>query len=110
MWSLWTKAKSYSQLPSKILEEEDSIAAWMLDTAVTWFGITFENALAERVKIQYGKEVQYKPKYSLSLLLNPNFRLPRPERKPEDDPNPWATIIAWAGKKNSGVKRYRYVS
>lgn len=90
--------------------EEDTIAAWMLDTAVTWFGITFENALSERTKIKYGKEVEYKPKYTLSLLLNPAFRLPRPALEPEVNPNPWSAILAWAGKKNSGVKRYKYVS
>lgn len=90
------------------MAEEDSLAAWMLDSAVTWFGTTIENALAERVKVGMGANIEYKPRYSLARLLDPNFRLPKPEPKPEDNPNPWAALMAWAGKRNSGVKRYEY--
>lgn len=86
------------------------MAAWMLDSAVTWFGVTIENALNERVKVGSGANVEYKPKYTLTLLLDKSFRLPRP---PEDASNkkgmnPWSPLLAWMGKKNSGVKRYEY--
>lgn len=89
---------------------EDGVAAWMFDTAVTWFGITIENALKERVKVVMGKETEYRPRYSLALLLDPNFRLPKPPPEPTADANPWSVILNWAGKKNSGVKRYQYKS
>jgi hypothetical protein len=87
-----------------------SLAQWMFDSAVTWFGITIENALSERVKVTMGKEVTFKPKYTLARLLNERFRLPKPQPEPEDNPNPWASLLAWAGKRNSGVKRYKYVN
>jgi hypothetical protein len=90
------------------MQETDSLAAWMLDSAVTWFGITIENALQERVKVVVGGKEQSKPRYTLTRLLHPVFRLPKPAPDPEDNPNPWAGLLAWAGKRNSGVKRYRY--
>lgn len=107
MWMLWQQAKSYSQLPSTILRVTDPLAAWMLNTAVTWFGITIENALAERVKVQSGKEVTYHPKYTLARLLSPNFRLIRP---PEDKQgsNVFAPLLAQVGKSKL-VRRYAYV-
>ena len=89
---------------------EDSLAAWMLDSAVLWFGTTIENALNERVKVVFGKETSYKPRYTLARLLNPNFRLPKPLPSVEDDPNPWAVFMAMAGKKRSGIKRWKYIS
>lgn len=113
MWSLWQKAKTYSKLPSDIFGEEDSLAAWMLDSAVTWFGVTIENLLQERVDVTMGTKVESQPKYTLTRLLDDNFRLPRPlewdmpkqeEQKPA---NPWLPLMAWAGKANSGVRRYR---
>lgn len=110
MWSLWTKATRYSKLPSEIFGEEDALAAWMLDNAVTWFGITIENALAERVKVQTGKDnYRYDPKYTLARLLNPSFKLPRPPVE-QTSSNPFAALLPYAGKKNSGIKRYKYVA
>lgn len=110
MWNLWQKATKYSQLPSEVYGEEDSLAAWMLDSAVTWFGITIENALSERVKVKMGNEVQYRPVYTLTRLLNPAFKLPKPKELTEEyNTNPFAPFLAWAGKRNSGVKRYKYV-
>jgi hypothetical protein len=111
MWKLWQKAKTYNRLPSEVFGEEDSIAAWLLDNAVTWFGITIENALSERVKVGYGAQVEYKPKYTLALLLDKNFRLPRPVEELSTSKaglNPWAPLLAWAGKRGSGIKRYEY--
>jgi hypothetical protein len=81
----------------------------MFDAAVTWFGITIENALHERVEIKVGNVTKSNPKYPLARLLHPSFRLPRPVVQPENDPNPWAVFFGWAGKKNSMMKRYAYV-
>lgn len=117
MWKIWTRAKTYGKLPSQVYdpsgEEFDvpfgSLAQWMFDEAVTWFGITIENALEERVKVTMGKEVEYKPKYTLARLLHPQFRLPKPAPVVEKAPNPWEPLLAWAGKKGSGVRRWKYV-
>lgn len=108
MWQTWQRAKTFNRLPSELIRVEDSIAAWMLDTAVMWFGLTIENALQERVKVGMGANVEYRPKYTLARLLDERFRLPRPPLEPEDSPNPWASLLSWVGKKRSGVKRWMY--
>lgn len=110
MWNLWQKAKTYSKLPSEVLRVSDQLAAWMLDNAVTWFGITIENLLDERAEVG-GKST---PKYSLARLLHEKFRLPKPvdDYIPENDiqeHNPWAVFLPWIGKPGSGVHRYVYV-
>ena len=109
MWSLWLKAKTYGRLPSDIFCEEDSLAAWMLDSAVTWFGLTIENALLERDKVGMGANVEYKPRYTLSRLLHQGFKLPKPVEMNTSD-NPWAPFLAWAGKGNSGVRMWKYTA
>lgn len=117
MWQIWTRAAKFSRLPNEVYDPSGetwevpygSLAQWMFDTAVTWFGITIENALAERVKVVMGKETTFKPKYTLARLLNPAFRLPKPLPEPEESQNPWAPFLAWMGKRGSGVKRYKYV-
>lgn len=112
MWSLWTKAKTYHKLPSEVLGEEDNLAAWMLDSAVTWFGITIENALQERDKVKMGTETQYRPRYTLSRLLQQGFKLPRPLPEPEIKQgglSVWQPLLAWAGKPGGKIKRWVYV-
>ena len=91
------------------MEVEDSLAGWMLDSAVMWFGLTIENALEERVKVGYGKNETWKPKYTLTRLLNQNFKMPKPPPSPEDNPSPWSGFLAWLGKPRSGVKKWKYV-
>lgn len=90
------------------MQVKDSLAAWMLDNAVTWFGITIENALEERVKVVIGASIEYKPRYTLALLLNPGFKLYKPKETPQNT-NPFAPLMAWIGKRNSGVKMWKYV-
>lgn len=111
MWSLWLKAKTYGKLPSEVFAEGDSLAAWMLDSAVTWFGLTIENALNERDKVGVGANVEYKPRYTLSRLLHQGFKLPRPpEIADSSNDNPWSPFMAWIGKGNSGVRRWVYTA
>lgn len=102
-------AKTYSQLPSDIFGTTDSIAAWMLNEAVTWFGVTIENALLERVEV--GTKSQ--PKYTLARLLHEKFRMPAPQPEIIDMPNqglsPWAAFLPWIGKPGSGINRWVYV-
>ena len=109
MWNLWLKATKYGKLPSEVFKEQDSLAAWMLDSAVTWFGITIENALQERVKVGIGANVEYKPVHTLARLLTSGFKLPKPlsEMKP-DSTNVWSPLLAWAGRQGSGIKRWVY--
>lgn len=85
----------------------------MLDSAVVWFGITIENALLERDKYGSGASVEYRPRYSLSRLLS-GQKLPRPPYVYEGDggstsANVWSPLLSWAGRRNSGVKRWKYV-
>lgn len=94
--------------PYQLTEDDTSIASWMLDNVVTWFGITIENALSERVKSVVGANVEYKPRYTLALLLSDGFRLYRPQEQQQSS-NPFAPLLAWAGKRNSGVKIWKYV-
>lgn len=70
--------KTYHRLPSLELEVTDSIAAYCLDKAVLWFGMTVENLLGERVEVGTGKEKRWEAKYSLEDLLDPAFRVSRP--------------------------------
>lgn len=109
MWNLYQKATKYGKLPSEIFGEEDSLAAWMLDSAVTWFGITIENALAERDKVRVGSQIEYRPRYTLSLLLDPEFKLPKPvEFMEKKKSNPWAELMSWVGRSKA-VRRWQYV-
>lgn len=117
MWTLWTKAKTYSKLPSEIGDPRqrwDDLTRYMFDSAVTYFGVAIENALAETVEttIRDGKNsrTSSKPKYTLSQLLDPAFRLPNPQAvaKPaQGDGLAW--MMALARQPNSGVKAWAYV-
>lgn len=108
MWELWMRAKTYHKLPSELMKEADSLAAWMLDGAVTWFGITIENLLQERDKVQVGTTTEYRPRYALSRLLDDNFRLPKPITPGSTNYNPWSGLLSWVGKQGSGVKKFAY--
>lgn len=113
MWSAYQSLKMYHRRPSEDLGETNSIAAYCVDNAVLFFGITIENALGEREKVTVGKETHYEPLYTLSQLLDPAFRLPRPQpepRKPvQTQADGLAALMALAGTRHSGVKRYGYV-
>ena len=76
MWRLWRKATSYHKLPSEIFGEEDALAAWMLDNAVTSFGTLVENLLHETEEVEVGGRKRYQPRYTISQLLDQNFRFP----------------------------------
>lgn len=109
MWKLWQMARNFNKLPSEVFGETDSIAAWQLNEAVNWFGVTIENLLMERVKV--GAESHQK--YSLTRLLHPLFRLPMPEPErieiSKQKENPWSVFFPWIGKPGSGVHRWVYV-
>lgn len=51
---------------------QNSLAAYQLDNAVLFLGVSIENAVAERRKVSE----EYLPKYTIDQLLEPDFRLP----------------------------------
>lgn len=78
MWQLWRKATTYHKLPSEIFGEDDPLAAWSLDNAVTAFGTLVENMLQERDEIGSGQHKQWVQRYTLERLLDDAFYYPRP--------------------------------
>jgi hypothetical protein len=84
MWRLWRKATSYHKLPSEIFGEENALAAWMLDNAVTTFGTLVENMLQEREEVSVGDRKEYRQRYSIAQLLDPTFVFPRDDDAEED--------------------------
>lgn len=118
MWIAYQSLKTYHRRPSTDLEVTDTIAAWCVDGTVLWFGITVENALAERVPV-LGKKYETQPRYTLAQLLDDGFTLPRPPRPaqrvtakaaPSSTPSDaLAQVLALAGQQGSGVKKFVYV-
>lgn len=113
MWLAYLSLKMYHRRPSEDLAVTDTIAAWCLDGAVLWFGITIENALSERVNKGTPKEPRYEARYTLMELLDPAFHLPRPQPEPRKvrsmASDGLASFLAMAGQPGGGVKMFRYV-
>lgn len=112
LWSAWTSLKTYHQKPSSTLELTDTIAIYCLDNAVIWFGMTVENALQERVNEGSEEKPKWEAKYTLGQLLDPLFRMPKPEPAPKPKraaQSGFAAMMALASQAGSGVKAYKYV-
>ena len=107
MWHLYLTAKSSRSRPSDIVGIEDRWAAYQLDSAVTFVGNTIENASQEREKVGEGKDARYVPKYYMDQLLDPNFKLPRPETKEDRERASISMLKRLAGNKQSGVKVFK---
>lgn len=73
MWNLYAIATATHQRPSDIVGIRDRWAAYQLDSSVVLVGSTIENALQETVKT--GDKLS--PRYTLTQLLDDDFRLPR---------------------------------
>ncbi len=67
-----------------MLHEDDPLSAWMLDSLVLTFGTIVENALLERDEIGSGASKTYQNRYTLTQLLDPAFKLPRPASEHEE--------------------------
>lgn len=82
MWKLGDKAERANKLPSECIPGLDEIACdwtiWMFDNAIHFFMSVMHAALSEREKIGDAKNAEWKAKYTLSQLLEDEFRLPRP--------------------------------
>ncbi len=75
----------YHLLPSRIFGEEDALAAWMLDNAVTYFGTMVENLMLERDEIGSGTNKKYVSRYTLAQLLDPAFLWPQPKNEVDEE-------------------------
>lgn len=88
-----------------LLGVSDALAAYLLDACVVTFGLIIENALHERDNIGTQKEPKYEPRYTLPQLLDPAFRLPRPQPVvPKKQGDGLAVLLAMARQRGSGVK------
>lgn len=83
----------------------DALAAYLLDKCVVAFGLIVENALHERVNHGTQKEPRWEPKYTLTQLLDPAFRLPRPVPElPKKQADGFAALMLLGRRQGSGVR------
>lgn len=106
---LHQRAKSYHRPPSELYGIEDGLAAFLFDAAVLACGLTVEAALSERVNKGTEKQAKWEARYTLAQLLDPIFRLPRPEpagKAKASDPNAdgFKTLMQMAQNPRSRVK------
>jgi len=65
--------------PSQLLKIDDEWAAYQFDNAVIWFGMTLDALVNETENVGDDEKPHYEPKYSLSDLLDPDYRVKREE-------------------------------
>ena len=87
MWTLYLTAKTTATRPSELVCIEDRWTALQFDNAITMIGVAIENAAQEMEKRGEGKTAKYEPKYTMTQLLDPAFRLPPKERSLDDFAN-----------------------
>lgn len=76
----WLKATKFGKLPSQVLDPShawDDLTRYQIDNAVTFFGLTIEGALQERIERGSGGNKRWSPRYTLSELLDDKFQFPR---------------------------------
>lgn len=74
LWRIYQIAKTTGSRPSSLLEIHDPWTAIQLDSAVCLVGSTIESALKETVEVETGDKKSFKQKYTLSQLIDPDFR------------------------------------
>lgn len=74
-------AKTTAQRPSALVQIRDAWAALQFDNAVTLTGVTLENASQELKEVGAGSNKKMIPKYTMTQLLDPDFRLPAPKKQ-----------------------------
>lgn len=110
MWSVYSLASKYNRLPSDIVDEDhnlDSLTRYLLNKAITYFGMTIENLLHETVDVGVGANKHSESKYELDDLLNPAFKMARPQPKAKQMDS-LQSLMMLAGQKGSGVKVWGY--
>lgn len=74
-WRLYQTAKATASRPSVLVRLDDPWTAYQFDSTVTFVGTVIENAVQETVKTGSEDKPEWKPKYTLNQLLDPDFRL-----------------------------------
>ena len=100
MWSLYRTSKETHSRPSALMQIDDPLTAYLLDAAVTTFGVVVENALQETYEAGVGKNKTRHRRYSLTQLLDPAFFLPEPVRPAQGARG----LLAWAGAAGRGIR------
>lgn len=73
MWSLYLTAKGTCSRPSDLVGVRERWAAYQFDSAVTYLGVTIENAAQQQVNVGGQSNPNWQSKYSLRQLLTPGF-------------------------------------
>jgi hypothetical protein len=71
------------------------------------FGTIVENALLERERIGDEKKSESRQMYTLEMLLDPEFKLPRPKTRLERVREGAMNLMMMGNKPHSGVKVWR---
>jgi len=108
MWNLYATAKTAAVRASDLVCIADRWTAYQFDTAVSVIGTALENASQEMQEVGGldGKK-SFQPKYTMDMLLEPDFRLPRPKTAEDRERDAIGMLRALAGRKGSGVKVFR---
>lgn len=102
MWSLGQTAKATGTRPSELVRIDDAWTALQFDNAVTLVVNVIENAAQERENVGSEKRPDWQLKYTMSQLLDDDFRLPAPKTKEQKERD---AANAFAGLP--GVRRVR---
>jgi hypothetical protein len=76
MFKIYQTAKTMASRASELLDVRDKWAALQFDHAVTFVGQIIEGALNETEKVGPDDKPEWRQKYTLKQLLDPDFRLP----------------------------------
>ena len=69
-------AKTTSSRPSSLVKIQDEWAAYQFDSAICMIGLAIENACLERENVGSEEKPDWKNKYTLSMILEEDFKLP----------------------------------
>ena len=92
--------------PPKPWRAWNDLAAYQFDNAILFGGLVIENALQERKPVGDPAKHETEPKYTLTQLLDPDFRLPRTGDGNEGRPGLKALAAAFPGE----VGRWKQVA
>ena len=76
---MYLVATKTASRPSQLLKVRDEWAAYQFDSAVIWLGMTIEGLVNEMENIGDDDKPHYEPKYKLSDLLDPDYRVEHTE-------------------------------
>ncbi|MCC6454206.1 MAG: hypothetical protein IT328_04635 [Caldilineaceae bacterium] len=105
MLRLYQTAEKTGQRPSALIDLDDAYTALDFDNAVIYAGRTLESAAQEQERVGSGPTAQWRHKYPIEQLLDPNFRLPSPKTKQFG--GGLLALMAMASNPRSGVKLWR---